>query len=482
MISFGRNELACAAVLAVAIAATDTGCRVFSKVEDCAADADCAGNERCHPEGRFCQRVDKVVVGVILSRSASLAATSSAMESAIEYAMALVNDNGGVLGARLDVHVLDDEGDENLSAERAKTLVAEGVAAIIGPLRSAQVLKAQAVTYPAKVLELSPLGGATALAASQPAGDRYLFQTITSIRRGSASAIVRYATKPVDDPPRADPRCLKMAVLHTDDVTGNEYRDAIAALMAKNGGCVTLDVSFPPALKADYVADVKKLYDQKPECAALIALPPVGAAIVRELAKQRTGDARDWSQFRWFGTTTLHSPDFLTAARADKAKPAPSFAEGFLGADVDSAPPTAEYADFRFGWQRHFGEGTEPPNLAAQSFDALILAALAIEHAGSIHDRPRIRDGFLAVSRDGDRVPAFGPGTVGDALRAARRHERINYQGASGGIEPDDTGVVVDPTLIWRVKDGEFAPDVLRYTEEQTKSIDDPRVQPRTCP
>src|SRR5436190_518033 len=83
-----------------------------------------------------------------------------------------------------------------LAVANAKTLVDHGVAAVIGPVRSAQVLKAQAMTYPAKVLHLTPTAGASALASSQPATDRYLFQTITSIRGGSASAIVRYATTP----------------------------------------------------------------------------------------------------------------------------------------------------------------------------------------------------------------------------------------------------------------------------------------------
>jgi ABC-type branched-subunit amino acid transport system substrate-binding protein len=471
--------------LAVALfGLADSSCRVFSKVEDCKVDEDCGGVERCNPDGKFCEKLTQITIGVMVGKTGALASQSANVLKSLDYAAATINESGGVLGTPIVLEVLDDEGADDLAEANARAFVARNVVGVIGPMRSAQVLRAQAPIYQAKILQIVPLAGAGALAASQPPRDRYLFQTITSIRRGSSSAIVRYASKPIDEAPRPDPPCTKMAVFHTDDVTGKEYYEAIAALMPKNGGCVTLDVPFPTALKADYVAEVKKLFTAKPECAAMIALPPVGAAILREYDKQKKADTSgtDWSKFRWLGTTTLHTADFLTAARADKAKPTPSFAEGFLGADVDSAPPTAEYSDFRFGFREYFATNDEPPNLSSNAFDALVLMALSIEHAGSAHDRVAIRDSLFEVARDGDRVPAFGPATVGEALRAAGRKQRINYQGASGGIEPDDTGVVINPTLIWKVEKGEFSPTILRYTEAQTKAVDDVRVQPRTCP
>ncbi len=460
----------------------DSGCRVFTAVEDCSSDGDCAGAERCHPEGKFCEKLKRISIGVMVGQTGAIASQAANTLKALEYAKAVINSGGGVMGTPIDLVVLDDEGNDDLAERNARDLVSRNVAGVIGPMRSAQVLRAQAPFYEAKVLQIVPLAGAGALATSQPSRDRYLFQTITSIRRGSSSAIVRYASKPADDPPRAEPACTKMAVFHTDDVTGKEYSEAIAALMPKNGGCVLLDVPFPTALKADYIEEVKKLISAKPECASLVALPPVGAAILREFDKQKKADpsGHDWSKFRWFGTTTLHTDDFLLNARADKAKATPSFAEGFMGADVDSAPPTAEYADFRFGYREHYGD--EPPNLSSQAFDALVLMALAIQHAGSAHDRVAIRDSLYEVALDGDRVPAFGPATVADALRAAGRKERINYQGASGGIEPDDNGVVINPTLIWKVEKGDFSKAVLKYTEAQTKAVDDVRVQPRKCP
>jgi ABC-type branched-subunit amino acid transport system substrate-binding protein len=270
-----------------------------------------------------------------------------------------------------------------------------------------------------------------------------------------------------------------MAVLHTDDVTGNEYRDAIAALLPKHGGCVNLDVPFPVALKGDYVAEVQKLVAAHPQCATLVALPDSGAALLREFASQKAADTtHDWSTFAWFGTTTLHSPDFLFDARVDKSKADPNVADGVLGGDDDGAPPTSEYGDFRFAWSQAFG--ADPPLLSAYAYDALAVVALAIEKAASVHDRPKIRDALYDVARDGDHVPAFGPATLGDALRSARRGLRINYQGASGALEFDDFGVVQDPTLIWSVAKGDFGPTLIRYTEAQTSVVDDLKA-PRAC-
>jgi neutral amino acid transport system substrate-binding protein len=451
-------------------------CRVLSSTEDCKSDGDCAGNERCNADGKFCEKLTEIHIGASLGLTGSVAGFAANTQQALEFATSIINADGGVLGGTLVLDILDDQSDDDLGAQNVQTLVDHGVVAVIGPLRSAQVVKAQSITYAARVLHFSPLGGAGALATSQPAHDRYLFQTITSIRKGSSSAIVAFATAPT----APLPVCTNMAVLHTDDITGQEYKDAIASLLPKHDGCVRTDISFPATLKADYVAEVKTLIAAHPQCAAMIALPPIGAAVVREFAQQKAADtAHDWSQFYWLGTTTLHSPDFLTDARQNKANPTPSYAEGFFGADVDSAPPTAEYGDFAFAWKQTYG--SDPPGLAAQAFDALVLAALALEHAASAHDRVKIRDSLYEVSLDGDHVPAFGPGNVGDALRAARRGLRINYQGASGGIEYDDYGVVVDPTLIWHVENGAFSPKPLRYTEAQTAAVDSVK-EPIQCP
>ena len=478
MISSGRSRAAltiAATAMLVAAAPASGGCRVFTKTEDCSADSDCGREQRCHPEGHYCERLTEIHVGVIAARTGLLKPVAENFVLAAQLAADVVNDAGGVLGAKLVLDVLDDEDDANLSEAHAKTLVARNVVGVIGPMRSSQVLKAQAVTYPAKLLQLSPLGGADALAASQPAKDRYLFQTITSIRRGSSAAVVRYVSKPVDDPPRPEPACTKMAVLHTDDVTGNEYGKAIAALLAKQGGCVTLDVSFPPVSETPEQVrpHVQKLIAAKPECAALITMGKTGAAILREFKEQAAKDtSKDWSKFPFYGTTTLHNAGFLEAAK--------DVAEGFMGADVDPAPQTAEFDEYRAIFRER--RGSEPPPLTANVFDAVVLLALSISRAGSAHDRVAIRDAIYEVSRTGDRVAAFGPADVAAALKSARRGVRINYQGASGPVDVDDTGVVDEPTIIWSVKGGKFVEPVVRYTDAQMHAMDDPLKTGRTCP
>jgi ABC-type branched-subunit amino acid transport system substrate-binding protein len=474
-LAWKARALVVAATAALVITG-DGACRVTSKLEDCERDGDCAGNERCNEAGKFCERLPKLVIGVSMGQTGTLASLARIILSGLELAVATINAEGGVLGTPLALEVLDDQSDDALAVQNTRTLVDRGVIAVIGPLRSSQMLAAQSATRDANIVHLSTIAGATALAQSQPETDRYLFQTITSIRRGSAAAIVRYAASA-----EGKSACTKMAVLHTDDVTGNEYRDSIRSLLSKNGGCMTVDVAFPPEKKGDYVAEVKKLVDAKPQCAALVALPAAGAAILREFDTQIASDRKTWASFTWFGTTTLHTPDFLVAARHDKANATPTFAEGFMGADVDGAPATSEYADYRFLYQNaHAGE--EPPALSAHAFDAVALIALAVELAGNIHDRVAIRNAIYDVSRDGDRVPAFGPGNVGDALRAVRRKLKINYQGASSRIELDGRGVVGNPTLIWLVKNGELAPVVRRYSEVEMSALDDPAKTLTTCP
>jgi ABC-type branched-subunit amino acid transport system substrate-binding protein len=148
-------------------------------------------------------------------------------------------------------------------------------------------------------------------------------------------------------------------------------------------------------------------------------------------------------------------------------------ANGLQGGDINTAPATPNYVAIRSlynaYWQLTVPEGQPDPELppfAANTYDAVALIALAIERAGALTDRKAIRDGLRAVANYEPGKDTYAAADFGEAVRALRRGEAINYDGASGSIEFDDYGVVANGTVIWGVKACEFE-NLKTFSEEE---------------
>jgi neutral amino acid transport system substrate-binding protein len=473
-------------VLAAAMAAPwcASGCNVFESLEDCATDTDCALGERCHVEGRFCEVDDgPISIGAVLPLTGDFASFGTAVVDALAVAENEVNGSGGVHGRPIRFVIVDDQTHPALCASEAQRLIAEErVAAVLGGLYSAGALALQEVTFPERVLTVSPLAGSPLLSTAQPEIDRYFFRTIATMRTGSGAAVSMSGP----DEAGGAPKCDDMVIVRSDDATGAGYDAAVSELFSKLGGCIVEKIVVPTAKQVDYEDAIAKLLAARPDCAHLAVFPDAGAEIVREFnAAVALDTSHDWSNFSWLGNTTTHTPAFLEAARVDPLQPVPSEAEGVEGADIDSTPPTKEYADFRVLYNQHLGIADlerDAPAFAANTYDAALLIALALVHAGGPVDRVRLRDGFWAVTGDGPDHRAYGPAEFADAVRAIERAQAVHYVGASGKLLFDATGTVSSPTVIWRVDAGAFT-TVRRYTEDDIEALiaADPAPDPG-CP
>src|SRR5262249_47610669 len=151
-----------------------------------------------------------------------------------------------------------------------------------------------------------------------------------------------------------------------------------------------------------------------------------------------------WQAFRWIGTTSLHTDDFVKEALVDPGDPTKgTIAEGFTGTDIDAAPDTVEYKKLRAAYNEAHGRPnhTELSVPFANAYDAAMLVALAIAQAGGVGSRERLRDALVAVADERAGDIAFGPTDYEGAILAIARGAPINYQGASGPLEFDPTGV-----------------------------------------
>ena len=473
------HRLALAALAASSLA----GCNVFESLEDCDNDRDCALGERCNAEGNYCETdTGPIAIGALLSLSGDFGSIGQQIGGALQVAERVVNDSGGVNGRHIRFVIRDDATDETLAAEEARRLVdEERVAAVLGPLFSAGALAVAEVTFPKQVLTVSPLAGSPLLSTAQPDDDRYFFRTIATMRTGSGAAVSMYAREEV----ALAPRCQTMAIVYSDDATGVAYDSAVTELFGKLGGCVVERIMVPTPKQVEYERTVARLLAARPDCAHLAAFASGAAEIVRELnAAIALDTTHDWSSFLWLGNTSTHNATFLEEARVDPVSPVPSEAEGIEGADIDSTPPSKEYADFRVLYNQTLELGDpeqDVPAFATNTYDAALLIALALEHAGGPTDRVKVRDGFLAVTGEGPEHRAYGPTEYAEAKASIGRGQPIHYVGASGKLRFDPTGTVSSPTVIWRVEDGAFV-EIGGYTDEDIEALLAATPEPGRCP
>lgn len=434
-------------------------CHVGDSLSDCERDSDCADDQRCHPEGHFCE-LDRthILIGVTLALTGDLGAVGSEMEEALTLAAQQIDDAGGVLGRPVRFEILDDAGDTDVARQNVEDLVRRGAVAIIGPMKSGQASATAPITHAARVVQISPTAGSPCLDWQQPEQDRYFFRTISTMRLGSGAAIALEA---------GASGCTNLGILHSEDETGYAFAEAIETLFEANGGDAQVVATFPPGVVLDYEPHIAALNAAAPDCVALVAWPDAGAAILRENEAQAGLPTP-----RWFGTTALRSGRFLELSRRDPLSPTPSFAEGFRGADTDSTPPTRHYQDFRDIYNAAFDRepGTDTPPLVANAFDAAILLALAIEKAGTARDGVRVRDGLWAITGTSASHVVYGPGDLADAFAHVRRGRELHYHGASSALVFDGRGTVTNPTLIWTVSDGALAIE-RRYSEDQIATL-----------
>ncbi len=451
-------------------------CHVFEPLSNCSTDADCEEGFVCNPDAQFCEHAGPILIGVTLALTGDIASFGQAMRTGIDVAEQIIDESEGVLGRGIDFIVLDDEGTTDVAERNVQALIERGVAGVIGPLKSGQALATQALTFAHELLQISPTAGSPSLGSAQPAHARFFFRTISTMKTGSGAAIARFARSD------AHAKCARMAMIYTDDDTGAAFAEAVRPLFEKAGGCVVMDRKIRPGVLLSYDEEIGELIDLAPDCALLVAWPEAGAAIVRAFNAEVARRSAVFD-FYWMGTTALRSSKFLESARVDPVSPTPNEAEGFFGGDTDSTPPSVEYRRFRtlYNEKRGLPLEQETPTLVANTYDAALLLALAIQAAGTTRDRRALRDGLWAVSSPDN--PVFGPTSLPDALAALRRGDRIHYSGASSQLILDETGTPSNPTLVWKVVNGALEV-VERFTEDDVEEIITRPQQPKdpACP
>lgn len=403
---------------------------------------------------------DTITMAFLASLTGSEGAVGQPLKNAVKVAEWQINAAGGLLGKRVFFRVEDDATDPNKSGQLADVLIQANVPALIGPTASPQAAVATPKFFQSKTIQISSTVTLTSLRTDQPANDRYFFRTLPAADvQGRVLANLAFQGPPIGEAGAPVP-CRNMAMALSDDNYGNPFSGGIEQKFVELGGTVVGKVKYPADVKADYNAEVAQIIAFRPmaECISLVSFGPAGAGFIKDFKKAiATDTSRDWSKVPIIGANALYTSTFINNARTDPANPAsPSATEGMYGVLVDPAPDTAQYNAFKRIYLEQFplpAGTTAIPRNTANTYDAAILLALAIEAAGGMEDRIKIRDKLFEVSRGGT---AYGPAELAEAIEAIHRGVDIDYNGASGNVDFDQYGEVSEDFIIWKIVNGNF--------------------------
>jgi branched-chain amino acid transport system substrate-binding protein len=344
-------------------------------------------------------------IGSLLPETGSLAFLGPPEFAGVDLAVAEINEAGGVLGENIE-HIRGDSGDtsSDIAQQTTDAHIAAGVSAIIGAASSGVSFTVIDKIASAGIVQVSPAN--TSPDFSSYADEGFYFRTAPSDTFQGA----------VLGQLMAKEGAKNVVVLNLDDAYGNGLaKYAMAAFT----GTSTNIVYNPQA--AEFSADVAKAKAAKPDAIAIIGFDET-AKIFTELIKQGIGPDKV--------KTYLVDGNLSSGAYAD-------LPAGIMTGVKATLPGV--FADDAFQ-QRLLG--VDPAltdfSYAAESYDAVILVALAAEQGGAT-DGATIRDNLVSVSKGGTKCTTFADckAKIADGID-------IDYDGVSGPVEFADNG---DPSF-----------------------------------
>lgn len=383
--STAARGLALAAVLSVGLAACSTS-----------GSGDGEGEGSAEP----------LVVGTILPITGSLAYLGPPEVAGVGLAVDDINAAGGVLGEDVTLESGDsgDSTDMSVSTNTATDLIGKGVQVAIGAASSSVSQNVVDQFTEAGVLQISPANTATELSG---VSDLFTRTAPPDTVQGAALGSLVL-----------DGGHQKVAFLVQNETYGTGLRDNVQKSIEAGGaeavyGGTGAGEEFAPG-ETNFSSIVTDALAAKPDAIVILAFEETKAAVA-ELVSQ--GWDFDGTTYLCDGNTADYSKDFD-----------PGTLTGVVGT-IPGADPAQEFKDEASAWYEE-AEGSPLTDYAyaAESYDAVILAALAAVKAGSTTGTDIAAEIRSVSGADGGTEVS----TFEDGVAALEAGEDIHYTGVSG--------------------------------------------------
>ncbi len=370
---------------------------------------------------------ESISIGTILPRTGDLAAWGQFEGQAADLAAYQVNEAGGVLGKKLVLVHRDTRTNPTSGVDAASKLVnINKVPVMVGSNSSGVSLAiAEAVSIPNQVVQIAVASTSPKLTTLED--DDFLFRTCPS----DALQGVVLAKLALDDG-----GYKTASTMFVNNAYGQGLSDNFKKAYEERGGEVLETVPYNKG-KASYEAEIRKAAQGDPDVLMLFGYPENGVTILRK--------AIGGGFFKNFMVA-----DGIAGIDDVIGKVGAEYLKGTLGT-VAKAPETKSLEFYQKGHEDLFGFPPQRPAFLQNAYDAVILAALAMERAGEATG-PAIRDNLRAVA--GPPGEMIDTSELAKGFEMLRNGEEIDYVGAAGQMDFDENGDVITPFGVFKVEDG----------------------------
>jgi ABC-type branched-subunit amino acid transport system substrate-binding protein len=355
-----------------------------------------------------------------------------------------INDLGGIDGRELVLIEEDTMANPDLARETLAALIDDGIVAAVGPATSGEVAEAYATAEMGEVPIISP--SSTAPFLSDVTDDNgYMFRNVPDDDvQGLAIGYYLHTLSGV----------TSAAVIYEDTDYGRGLKDAFADAFVALGGTVTDEVAFgqglPDAAAAE--AAIADLAAGDPTMVVMVALEQ--DAIALSVAWDNGGDPVV-PGMQFFFTDGARSQNFLDGA--------PDAVAGMCGSAPTYPVRGDAYDVLKDAYEEDNDDVLEAQVYAPNVWDAFhLIAAGLVQQVRQDPDAPvggaGLRDAITEISKAGQILHAGEWRNIISNLRAGND---VDYDGAAGPNNFDDSGQAVGPYEVWCV-----GPDRASFTQQ----------------
>ncbi|OZG58960.1 branched-chain amino acid ABC transporter substrate-binding protein [Bifidobacterium myosotis] len=344
------------------------------------------------------KKTDTFVLGGLWPETGSLAYLAPPELAAEKLAVSDINEAGGVLGkdiTTVDADTSDaDHADQNSSA--TQSVMSKNPSFVIGPASSSVVKNVYKTITTANVPMLSMGATSSDFSGLSP----YFFRTVPpdSVQGAVLGQVI------------AQDGVKNLAVAVFNDEYGTGLRDTIVKTAESAGVNVVYgkDDAFDPT-ETNFSSIATAIKASNPDAIAIVAFDQT-KALVKELASQ--------------GVDT-HKLYFVDGNTADYSK---DLDAGLLEGAKGTIPGVMASDDFQSKLVKAYGKDISTFTYGAETYDGIILAALAAQKGGSA-DGATIQKNMAAVSgaNGGEECSTYK-----DCVAALKSGKDIKYKGLTG--------------------------------------------------
>ncbi len=332
---------------------------------------------------------DTVKIGVFGPMTGDAAAMGQSEKESVDLAVKEKNAAGGLLGKQIEVVYADDAGKPEEAVNSAKRLISKDeVLMMIGSISSPASLAASQVARQMEVPQIVVAGTAQKITT---AGNKWVFRSPVPDTKLVADLVDFIHDK--------FPKYKKFAFLYVNDDFGRGGFDAFKKAGEKYGYEIVADERYTRG-DLDFTAQLNRVKASGADAMIEWSRYTEGALVAKQFAQIGLTLPR-------FASDGVATPKFIELGGS--AVDGVMFTTHFSPATVADIPAAKTFID-----KYKAAYGRTPDAYAAEAYDAISLALIAIEKAGKA-DRAAVRDALAKVEFNSTRG-AFKFDEKGDPL------------------------------------------------------------------